>query len=409
MAQHDNYSNEHTILDSSIISIKGINFRVILTNSRVILINALTQKQNDIYLSELQRIKSESGLNGEPTILLFIHSPTGESKRMIFTFPPGNELERTQWFTAIDEMLRASQLMDSRNTNISNGNSRANVQQPDSFFCSKCGKKVISGSLFCNHCGAKIPSPVQDIKNINYERTAATADKPLNINDGKITLPSRKTGYSNVDTPYIKSKKFETTPNYKEPITNKFRFALPNISLNAKTGDKSNVAVLCCGGFILLIIISAIFSAFTNNTSSSNTYTSISPDTTTERINVPAETTKIVNEPEEVVDTYLFTYQNVGATFPVKIPANAVYEYLSENVTSKHSKDEVGIVVSSFRSQWRIFDYQIVNTEKKGNKATVTVDIIWQTNSGVQITQTAKIPLVFEDNEWKLDEFFYSM
>ena len=124
---------------------------------------------------------------------------------------------------------------------------------------------------------------------------------------------------------------------------------------------------------------------------------------------VVSSTTVKPSEPDEVLDLYLFTYQNVGATFPVKITGIMLYDYLSKNVTSTTSKEQVGIVVSSVRTQWRIFDYTIGKTEKREKYATVTADIIWQTPSGIQVSRTKQISFVFEDNKWKLDEFFYSM
>ena len=92
MTNPNSDSDERIILDSSSISIKGIKFRVILTNYRIALFNASTQKQNDITLPEVQKVNPESGLIGDPTILLSILSKSGENKKMIFTFlsRPGN-------------------------------------------------------------------------------------------------------------------------------------------------------------------------------------------------------------------------------------------------------------------------------------------------------------------------------
>jgi DNA-directed RNA polymerase subunit RPC12/RpoP len=401
MTNPDSNTNEKIILDSSSISIKGIKFRVILTNYRIAIINASTQKQNDITLPEVQKVNAESGLIGDPTIFLSILSKSGENKKMIFNFSPDQENERNQWITEINKLI----MFDEKN--FPNGivgapvNSGVPDQQSDTFFCSRCGNKVIDGSLFCNHCGVKIIPPVQPSVNYNNDKKLKFAEESTKISTEKITLLSRKTQYADINNSYVKPKESRNTPINIETIRNKFNFSLPTGS-----NQKTSIASLCCGGLILLIVISAIFSSLTNGSTSSNTDTHSLTDSKSSKVS--PTTIKFV-EPGEVLGTYLFAYQHVGSTFPVKIPANMLYDYLSKNATSTISKDEVGIVVSSMRSKWTIFDYKVGETKKQGKYATVTVDIIWQSNDGIQISRTEQIPFVFEDNKWKLDKFFYSM
>lgn len=163
-------SDEKIILDSSSISIKGIKFRVILTNYRIALFNASTQKQNDIPLPEIQEVNPESGLSGDPAIILSILSKSGENKKMIFNFSPDRETERNQWITEINKLIMINEKKLSNGINSSPVNSDVLGQQSKSFFCSRCGNKVIDGSLFCNHCGAEIIPPIQASLNYNNDK-----------------------------------------------------------------------------------------------------------------------------------------------------------------------------------------------------------------------------------------------
>ncbi|MFA5331522.1 MAG: zinc ribbon domain-containing protein [Methanoregula sp.] len=401
MTNPNSDTDEQIILDSSSISIKGVQFRVILTNYRIALYNSSTQKQNDITLSEVQKVKAEYGLVGDPTILLFILSQSGENKKMIFNFSPNQENERNQWVTEINKLLVFN---DPKSSNFIAGsavNAYASDQQSDTFFCSRCGNKVTDGSSFCNRCGTKISPPAQQIVNYQNDVKVKSAGESSKISTEKITLPARKTQYADPNIPYIKPKESRNISLNNEPVAKKFNFSLPTISK-----QKPSIAALCCGGIILLIVISAIFSAITHGSTSSSTNSNTLTGSASSAV---SSTTAKSGEPGEALSTYLFAYQHVGSTFPVKISADSLYDYLSKNATSTMSKQEVGIVVSAVRSEWTIFDYKIGETKKQGKYATVTVDIIWQSKAGIQISRTEEIPLVFEDNKWKLDKFFYSM
>ncbi|MFA4859894.1 zinc ribbon domain-containing protein [Methanoregula sp.] len=401
MTNPNSDTDEQIILDSSSISIKGVQFRVILTNYRIALYNSSTQKQNDITLSEVQKVKAESGLVGDPTILLFILSQSGENKKMIFNFSPDHENERNQWITEINNLIQSNSKIPSNGIIGSPVNSDVIDQQSDTFFCSRCGNRVIDGSSFCNRCGTKISPPAQPIVNYQNNGKGKYAEESSKISTEKITLPARKTQYADTNIPYTKTKESRNIPLNNEQVGKKFNFTLPTIS-----NQKPSVAALCCGGIILLIVISAIFSSITHGSTSSTTNSNSLTNSASSEV---SSTTAKSGEPGEALSTYLFAYQHVGSTFPVKISADSLYDYLSKNATSTMSKQEVGIVVSSVRSEWTIFDYKIGETKKQGKYATVTVDIIWQSKNGIQISRTEQIPLVFEDNKWKLDKFFYSM
>jgi len=395
-------TDEQIILDSSSISIKGVKFRVILTNYRIALYNSSTQKQNDITLTEVQNVKAESGLVGDPTILLFILSQSGENKKMIFNFSPDHENERNQWITEINNLILSNSKIPSNGIVISPVNSDVINQQSDPFFCSRCGNKVTDGSSFCNRCGTKIIPPVQPIENYQNVEKVKYAKESSKISTEKITLPSRKTQYADTNIPYVKPKESRNVTLNNEPIGKKFNFTLPTIS-----NQKPTIAALCCGGIILLIVISAVFSSITQGSTSSTTNPNPSADS---KSSVVSSTTTVkLDEPGTVLNTYILLYKNVGSTFPVKVSASSLYDYLSKNAASTMSKEEVGIVISSVKSEWTIFDYKIGETKKQGNSATVTVDIIWQSKDGTQISRTEQIPFVFEDSKWKLDKFFYSM
>lgn len=378
-------TDEWKILDSSSISIKGIHFRVVLTNYRVILINGSTQKQNEIPVSEVQRVKAESGLSGDPTILLFIVSQAGENKRMIFDFPPDREFERDQWFTEMNNLIGNFSV-------TSPVYADAAVPRSEPFFCTRCGNNIVDGSLFCNRCGTKVSPPAQPMITYHDERRIPTKEESPKISTEKISLPSQKTQNAGLNIPYVKPSESSFSPANDEPIWKKISFSVPNGS-----NQPPSVAKLCCGGFILLLIISAIFSSVTHGSKSSGSQSS-----------AVSSTMATVDEPGEVLDNYLYTCQNIGATFPVKITGDMLYDYLSENVTATTSRQSVGIAASAVKSNWNIFDYKIGKTEKRGNYATVSVDITWQTSGGTQMTRSKKVPFVYEDKKWKLDEFIYS-
>ncbi len=376
--------NEQIILESSSISIKGIKYRVLLTNYRIALYDAPTKKQNDIALSDVQKVKAESSLNGDPTLILFILSQSGENKKMIFNFFPDGENERNQWITEISKLIKFH-----------------DNEHPDTFFCSKCGNQVIDGSLFCNRCGSKIIQPEMVSSSSNEIEQSNHKTTQSKMSTEKITLPSRNVQYTDTNTPYIRPKESKNLHSNNEPILKKLSLSLPTIPTQIK-----NIPALCCGGLILLIIISAIFSSIMHGSTSSATNTDLSTKSTSSVVS--STTTAKTSDPKDALSTYLFAYQHVGSTFPVKITASSLYNYLSKNATSTTTKDDVGIVVSAIKTRWDIYDYTIGNTQKMGNRAVVTVDITWQSREGIQISRTEQIPLVFEDNEWKLDKFFYS-
>ena len=225
------------------------------------------------------------------------------------------------------------------------------------------------------------PQPIVNYQNDGKVKYAGESSK---ISTEKITLPARKTQYADANIPYIKPKESRNISLNNEPVAKKFNFTLPTIS-----NQKPSIAALCCGGIILLVVISAIFSSITHGSTPSTTN---SNSLTSSASSAVSSTTAKSGEPGEALSTYLFAYQHVGSTFPVKISADSLYDYLSKNATSTMSKQEVGIVVSSVRSEWTIFDYKIGETKKQGKYATVTVDIIWQSKTGIQIIVLTKYP-----------------
>lgn len=152
MSQSSPENNEFSILDSSNVSIKGSLYRVVLTNQRLILVETASQITRNVELSDIQKIKPESSLNGDPSILLFIRSPGGESKRMVFTFiltaSNNRQSERNQWITELGNYINSITSLSPQVTQ-------------ESISCSNCGNPVDSGSVFCNHCGSIITPPVQ--------------------------------------------------------------------------------------------------------------------------------------------------------------------------------------------------------------------------------------------------------
>jgi len=382
MSQSSPENKEFPILDSSNVSIKGSSYRVVLTNRRLILVEATSQITRSVGLSDIQKIKPESSLNGDPSILLFIRSPSGESKRIVFSFIPtasnNRQSERNQWMTELKNYIASFSPQVTH----------------ESTFCSNCGNSVVSGSIFCNHCGSRIIPPAQPFTPFQNNGSQVNNNQSPRISTEKIPLSPRNTQQRDVNTPYSSPK---DSYNYSLPNSTprkRFHFSLPSLSSSKLPADKSKIIGLCCGGVIVLVIISAIFSSMTHG--STATTSSLTQTTTT------------IEEPADAVTTYLFAFQKAGATYPVKIPASSLYDYLSNNVTSKTTKDVVGVTVSGVKTQWNIYDYSIEQTQKDGNRATVTVEIIWQSNTGIQLTRTETIPLVYEDNKWKLDEFLYS-
>lgn len=281
MTNSNSDTDEQIILDSSSISIKGVQFRVILTNYRIALYNSTTQKQNDITLSEVQKVKAESGLVGDPTILLSILSQSGENKKMIFNFSPDHENERNQWITEINNLILSNSKIPSNGIMGSPVNSDVIDQQSDHFFCSRCGNKVIDGSSFCNRCGTKISPPAQPIVNYPNAGKVKYSGESSKISTEKITLPPRNTqnievkkAYDVVNDPYI------------PPVINapqKAPGGMPKI-------NSTNVGALCCGLIILIIIIGSVFSSVGSNssknssapqTSTTNSYDQFTTTTTT--------------------------------------------------------------------------------------------------------------------------------
>jgi len=376
-------NNEYSLIDSSDVSIKGNTYRIVLTNQRLILIENANQISRNVNLSDIQKIKPECNLNGDPSILLFIRSPSCENKRMVLSFIPrgsdNRQNERNQWVAALENSIVPISAVTPQEQNVS-------------VYCSNCGRPIDSGSLFCNYCGTKIVSPSNP--DPTYQNNRGVNLQSQKVSTEKISLPPRKTQQKDVNIPYSQPKEAYDYSQPNNTPRKRFHFSFPSLSSSKLPSDKSKIVGLCCGGVILLIIISAIFSTITHGATST---TSSLQSTTT-----PSE------EPADAVTTYLFAFQKAGATSPVKLPASSLYNYLSSNVTAKTTKEEVGVVVSAMKTRWNIYDYSVTQTKTDGDRATVTVEITWQSNQGIQITRTETLPLVYEDGKWKLDEFFYS-
>lgn len=100
--------------------------------------------------------------------------------------------------------------------------------------------------------------------------------------------------------------------------------------------------------------------------------------------------------PEDTIEEYVLYYNGMQG--------DKIYNLLSTSQKERTSKDKVYNTILNFREEFKIYDYEIIDTEFSDNKATLNVDITWEI-SEVQFhkTKNYKVDFVLEDDKWKLD------
>lgn len=100
--------------------------------------------------------------------------------------------------------------------------------------------------------------------------------------------------------------------------------------------------------------------------------------------------------PEDTFDEYVSYYNGMQG--------DKIYDLLSASEKGRTSKDRTYNLVLMYRETFSIYDYEIVDTEFSGNKATLNVDITWEvTELQIHNTNNYKVDFILEDEGWKMD------
>jgi hypothetical protein len=215
MGSPEFHSDETVFIRTPSIYIKSFPFEGILTNKRILLIDASgNQVQKEIHLSTVREIDTGENAIRDQTLTISIISKTGEMRKMILTFPQqtgGNRTrERDEWAKnlrdhtgtkfghvvrqgtsfpqGVPEQKKRTRIgvvsspppkqqripvmhdtPQGRTAEITGGTDRSGQTSAAGgsgttvfgTYCSRCGNRVAEGSAFCNRCGAPIVMPEQ--------------------------------------------------------------------------------------------------------------------------------------------------------------------------------------------------------------------------------------------------------
>lgn len=104
-----------------------------------------------------------------------------------------------------------------------------------------------------------------------------------------------------------------------------------------------------------------------------------------------------IQSPEKVFNRYFFGY--------VMWNENMIRGVLSSDANAKNSENSIQNIIYSMASKGiKPINYDIVSLDMDLNKATMKVSVTSDLK-GFHQTNTKVIPFVFENEEWKIDEF----
>ncbi len=185
-------SDERVALTTPDVVVKSVLFEATLTTRRIILTdrkdNLIPEKE--VPLESIRRVETGENAIRDPVLTLWIDAG-GETRQMVITFSQrkgaGRKRERDEWAARLREFTGSfaqrtiqkavpSFAKEPRKRIIEHSSyreeppvsapyaessNREEAPLPYGSFCSRCGNRIMQGSLFCNRCGTKIVTPGQ--------------------------------------------------------------------------------------------------------------------------------------------------------------------------------------------------------------------------------------------------------
>lgn len=143
---------------------------------------------------------------------------------------------------------------------------------------------------------------------------------------------------------------------------------------------------------ILIVIFSVLFVGCVSKTDSVSAVTTSPTSKSTPSIKEQTTSTPTKPIPEDTIKTYVFCYN--------KLVAKCIYDLFSNE--TQLSEDEIHNTIYAYLSQGvKINNYEIVDKSIIENKAILDVKIRWDV-AGSWVTNDYKIPLILENNKWKM-------
>jgi hypothetical protein len=424
-------SHEMTILESKGILIHDQIVHAVLTDRRIILTRYSDNKLSigSIYLADIQKIEEDSDDSGDPLIIVVTSSATGEIKKVVFHFSQKNFPDPHQVSS-----LWASEINVLKQPTIPFSPGDIPKKDPSTpVLCGTCGNTVAAGSVFCNLCGTKIISPVQ--QNLPEQREERVQDESIapEISTGNREPAPEKISLSDADDSDTGENVTVVEPLHKEHAKKESFFT--------RSGPRQP-AIIAISAVVGILVLIAVFFMFVPSVSPGFNLTSpginsIIPEVTGTASAVhPLVTATTISETiSPAVTTIIQTTTRTSATAePTPIPevssaqptltsapgdpatvlvsytslfntgnGSGLYALLSENMKSNYPTDILNNELATARSNgYRIEKIQVNDKIMEGNNAILIVDISWNID-GSPITSMQNVPLVYENDQWKLD------
>jgi hypothetical protein len=431
-------SREITMLESKGILIKDQNYQVVLTNRRIILTSYSDKKSRSINVTDVQKIELGTNDSGDPVIIVFVPSVTGEIKKVNLHFSPKNFPDPHQvsslWSSEINTLMQpAVPVSQGISTKFSPDTTTKKGSSPQAF-CVTCGTKFVDGSVFCNKCGTKIIYPVQPLPPEQiHERIHEEVIAP-EISPGKIEMPRKKIPLLPADDSYTREKVPVTAPLYKEQGKKKSFFT--------GSGKRKPAVIFVSVLAGIIVIIAALFLLLPSVSPGFN-LTSSGTDSPVPEVTITASaashgvtTTTIPQTPRRLTITPTISKTTSTSATPVQTstpdvvvvqpsvtpapgdPATVLVSYpslfnaadgagitalLTEDIKSEYPLDFLNNELDAARSSgYSIEKIDVTNQILEGSHATLIVDVSWNTGGSSQ-TSTQILLMAYENGQWKLN------
>jgi hypothetical protein len=416
---------EMTLIESKGILIKDQPYQVVLTNRRIILTNTVDHTTRSIYFRDMQKTELASDDSGDPIIMVFVPSVTGEIKKVILHFSqknfPDAQLQSSLWSSEINSRIQhpAQVSVDVTHKNVSSG----------SLFCTKCGKKAIEGSVFCDKCGSKILYPLQPDPPEPGDESIHNRVMTPEISTGHIELLPKKVFSPSPHDPYTR----ENIPVIASPQKDDRK----KRSFFARFDRRKTAIITGLGLAVIILVIAAIFVAVPSvlpgfNLTTSGMNFSVPALNITAPSTIPLVTTTLSQPPgNPAIRTPTRTPAIPAPTITLTVspahpafiaapgdPAMVLAAYpsffnkgdgtgiqslLAGDIKSQYPLEDLNNELDVARSNgYSIENIQVKNQIIEGTNATLIVEISWNTGGSSQ-TSTQNLLLVHENDQWKLN------
>jgi hypothetical protein len=412
-----NDNSEITILESKGIQIKNHYYHLVLTSRRLVFDSASDNVHRSIPLTVIQGIELSTDYSGDPVIQVSALSAHGEIKEVILRFSqsdfPDPQQMRSRWYAEIRKRIQQPSQVS---PDIPPGN-----VSPALAFCTKCGKKLVGGSVFCDRCGTRIPFPARPVPpDQQDDRIQERVIRPA-VSTGETGLPRKKQSFLYpgdqgtgkkapvmASLPKEKRKKksfFSGSPVKKSALI--IAVCLASVILVAAVffqvfpSGLSGFNLTSPGMNVSLPDLSAAAVPFSpdgnTGTNAENPDSAVNPEETSMPESTPVQPalTFAPGDPGAVLSSYPPLFN--------KGDSASLWDLLSKNMQSQYPLDTLDTEIAAARSNGYSIEKIEVNDQIiEGNNAILVVEISWKI-VGSPVTSTPNVPVVYENNRWKLD------